>query len=162
MQTVCSELIDDIVEWIGQKWTKSQIKKKLRELKFTPRVMENLISLARLQIRSMYKIDPAEFKGSAIEFYCSVIRGQFDIRYKIMCQERLDKLLGIEHIASEDPNAYADRILSAMAEADGSVTGDMPEEQTVEENYSDIFGGVSVDGLEEHLKDLAVKLNAVE
>lgn len=162
METVCSSIIDNIVEWIGLKHTKSQIKAKLREANknIDIKTIEGLISLARKKIRQLYKIDPLEFKGSAIEFYCSVIRGEHDVRYKILCQERLDKLLGIDQIASEDPNTYADKVLQAMRQADGSVTGNVEDEKAVEENYTDIFCEVRISELPEHLKNLAENLSA--
>ncbi len=45
-----------------------------------------------------------------------------------------------------------------MAEADGSVTGDMPDEKTIEENYKDVFCDLDTNDLPDYLKPLAENL----
>jgi hypothetical protein len=162
MATLDSEVIDLVVEWIGRKYTKGQIKAKLLRMHphLTPRVMEPIITLARKKIRMLYNVDPVEFKGSSIEFYQSVIRSEkAELRHKILCQERLDKLLGLEHLAADDPEVYAERVRAAMQEADCSVTGEETSQEAVAEKHADIFCEISIDDLDPVLREAAVALN---
>ena len=129
------ELIDQVMEWLGQKLRKSHIKIKLREIygDIKIHVIERLITLAKKRIRQVYNVDIEEFKGSSIEFYCSVIRDEtVPVKFKLVAQQQLDKLLGLEHVISEDPADYAEKIQQAMKEMDGTIpdAANEPLEQT--------------------------------
>jgi len=118
------ELIDQVVEWLGMKCRKSHIKAKLREI--YPEVnlptIEKLITLAKKRIIEIFHCDPQEFKGSAVEFYSSIIRDvEVPIKFRIVAQTRLDSLLGLEQVTSDDPQEYASKVQDALREMDGSL-----------------------------------------
>lgn len=121
----CEEVVDQVVEYLGMKMRKSHIKIKLRELlgeEIAINTIEHLISTARKRIVELYQVDVSEFKGSAIEFYSSVIRkDDVPLKYKLVAQQRLDILLGLEHTSLEDPQTYAQRVLDAMKEMNDTV-----------------------------------------
>ena len=118
------ELIDQVAEWLGMKLRKSHIKVKLREVypEIKICVIERLITLAKKRIIEIFHIDPQEFKGSSVEFYSSVIRDtEVPVKFRLVAQQRLDILLGLEHISSDDPNEYASKVQDALREMDGSL-----------------------------------------
>jgi hypothetical protein len=121
----CDLIVDQVVEWIGLKWTKSMIKAELRDWfgdQLSSSLCSRIISHARWKIKELYKIDPAEFKGSSIEFYRSVIRNpKISVQFKLTAQERLDKLLGLENMSFDDPGLYAEKVAKAMEAMDGTV-----------------------------------------
>lgn len=161
MAEVSSDIIDMIVEWIGRKKTKSQIKQEIKKLcpGLTPRNIEPLITLARRKIAQLYNIDPLEYRGSSISFYESVIRSDASLRYKILCQQRLDALFGLEHISTDSPAGYAEKVLAAMKEADGSVTGEAIDQEDIKEKHVDIFAELRLEDLEPELQAVAAKVS---
>jgi len=122
-------VIDAIMERIGKKWTKSMIKRQLRE--WFPGISLNtctfLIGRAKKKIRELYNIDPSEYKGSQISFYEFVIRSKSDLKHKLIAAERLDKLFGLEHVSIKDPSIIAEKIQQALKEMDESVLGSEDE-----------------------------------
>jgi hypothetical protein len=121
---VTDELIDTVMEYIGKQMRKSHIKLKLREdfpdLKI--HVIERLIKLAKQRIIEVYKVNPEHFKGCSIEFYASVLRDPDEgTKYKLIAQQRLDAMLGLENITSEDPTEFAQKVQDAMREMDETV-----------------------------------------
>lgn len=164
---VCDLVIDAVVEWLGKKYRKSQIKLELAEInggkRLDPWVVERIISLARKKIRDIYHIDPIEFKGTSIEFYQSIIRHpKYSIKYKLIAQARIDALLGLEHLSSDDPTVYAAKVTEALKAMDKSVTGEesnqestsqfQSEESSQKEKHDDPFDEVHDEKLTEALK----------
>lgn len=130
------EIIDQVVEWLGRQWKTSQIKRSLREIDPNIKLgtIMTLMKFARQKIRVIYHADPNEFKGKAIEFYASIIRGKYSLKYKLTAQQRLDALLGLEHIQIEDPALYAVKIMQALKQMDDSVQGGENESKSIEVN----------------------------
>lgn len=127
----CEEIVDAVVEMIGRKYHPAQIRRALREIdpNITLKTCNHIIMLARRRILALYQIDPNQFKGEAIEFYSSVIRNdKMSIRYKLVAQERLDKLLGLEHISLDDPKKYITSLNQALREME-SLTGAMKSDR---------------------------------
>lgn len=167
---VCDLIVDAVVEWLGKKYKKSQIKLELAQInggkRVNPWAVERIIHLARKKIRDLYHIDAIEFKGSSIEFYQSVIRSpKAKIRDKLQAQQRIDVLLGLEHLATDDPAVYAEKVKEAMEAMDGSVTGqEVPSQESTsskatekeqeKEQHSDPFEEVHDEKLSEALKDV--------
>jgi hypothetical protein len=124
---VCEEIIDHVVDLLGRRFRKSQIKAALAEINGGERlkgwVSEKIINLARKKIRETYNTDPVEFKGAAIEFYESILRGRYSLRYKLQARQQLDKLLGLENISTDDPSIYTEKVVEALQEMDESVLG---------------------------------------
>jgi len=120
---VSDELVDQVAEWLGMKMRKSHIKAKLREIYPDVKIctMMRLITLAKARIIEVFNVDPNEFKGSSIEFYSAIIRGEFPVKYKLVAQQRLDILLGLENVVTEDPQQFAQKIHDAMKEMDSSL-----------------------------------------
>jgi len=119
------EVVDDVMEYLGMKMRKSHIKQKLREVhpEISTTTIELLITAAKKKIVEVFKCDPQEFKGSAIEFYSSIIRNPKNpLKYRIICQQRLDCLLNLENIETDDPQEFADKIRSALGDIDETVT----------------------------------------
>jgi hypothetical protein len=119
----CMEIVEAVMEWIARRWTKSMIKAELRD--WFPGMSSFacgfIISAARKEIRKRYNIDPAEYKGRQIEFYESIIRSKTKVRDKLSAAERIDKLLGLEHIVNDNPDAVAAKIRAAINEMDSSI-----------------------------------------
>jgi len=121
---ISDELVDQVAEWLGMKMRKSHIKAKLREIYPDVKIctMMRLITLAKARIVEIFNVDPNEFKGSSVEFYCSIIRDlEAPIKYKLVAQQRLDILLGLENVVTEDPQQFAQKIHDAMKEMDSSL-----------------------------------------
>jgi len=133
------EAIDAVVEWIGKKWTKSMIKRELREAfpGIYLKTCNFLIYKARKKIRELYGIDPSFYKGSQISFYESVIRGKSKIRDKLSAAERLDKLFGLEQISTQDVNITIQKVQEALKEMDESVLGSEDKKSGECKNESD-------------------------
>ncbi|GAH46915.1 unnamed protein product, partial [marine sediment metagenome] len=86
---VCDLVVDAVVEWLGKKYKKSQIKLELAQINggkpLNIWTVERIIHLARKKIRDIYHIDAVEFKGSSIEFYSAVIRDpKISVKYKLV------------------------------------------------------------------------------
>ncbi len=168
---LCSEeIIDQVVEWLGRQWKPSMIKRSLREIdpKITLKICMRVIKLARQKIREIYHADPNEFKGQAIEFYASILRSGVSLRYKLTAQQRLDALLGLEHIQTEDPALYAAKILAAMSQMDESVAGpkiivpDGQQDETPDEQEPQDLPSEEQDLTEEELIELDKDLEQVK
>lgn len=165
---VCDLVIDAVVEWLGLKYRKSQIKLELAKINggnpLDFHIVDRIISLAKEKIRDIYHVDAVEYKGSAIEFYQSIIRNpKIKIKYKLQAQQRLDTLLGLEHLATDDPKVYAEKVKEAMQAMDNSVDGIQPQEQkpslkeTEKTERKDPFEEVHDDEITEGLKDVELK-----
>lgn len=126
---ICDLVVDHVMELLGKRYRKSQIKIELakllnngKPLKLT--VVNKLINLARKKIRELYKIDSTEYMGCSIEFYSSILRDErASLKYKLTANENLDKLLGLENISNEDPEEYASKLREAMKIMDGTIQG---------------------------------------
>lgn len=129
---VSEELVDQVVEYLGQRMRKSHIKAKLREIHPDVKIctVERLITLAKEKIMKLYQVDAEEFKGCSIEFYSMVIRDQkAPLKYRILCQQQLDRLLRLDEVVSEDPQGFAERVQEALKEMDGTIA-DKPLDTT--------------------------------
>lgn len=132
---ICDLVIDAVCEWLGLKYRKSQIKLELAQLNggkpLDIWVFNKIVHAARTKIRNIYHIDAIEYKGSSIEFYELVIRDpEIAIKYKLVAQQRLDTLLGLEHLATDDPIIYAEKVAEALKAMDNTVDGIVKDEQT--------------------------------
>ena len=120
------ELIDAVMDMIARKWTKSMIKRELRD--YFPNIIQStvfyLIRAARKRIRERYNIDPEEFKGEQIESYKLIIRTKNKTADVLKALERLDKLAGCENLVTEDLQHRAQQILEFKRQAQATVGGD--------------------------------------
>lgn len=63
----------------------------------SPRHMEVYISEARSRLREQVGVPVEELRGAAYALYCSVLQNEkATINQKLLAQERIDKLLGLE------------------------------------------------------------------
>lgn len=132
---ICDLIIDHVVELLGRRYRKSEIKMELAKINggnpLNFRIVNTIISKAKAKIRTMYGIDPVEFKGLSVEFYQSIIRNEKSaLRSKIRCCENLDRLLGLEHLTADDPTALASKIAEAIKAMDETVQGKDPNDQS--------------------------------
>ena len=116
-------LVDAVMEWYAMRWTKSQIKRQLREefSDITVRAIESLLTMARRKIRELYGINPQEYKGRQIAFYEAIIRRKNKTRDKLTAAERLDKLFGLENVQGGDPATQAREIRKQIAEMEATM-----------------------------------------
>lgn len=153
---VCDEIVDYVVDLIGRRFRKSQIKSCLAKINGGKRVKswvaEKIIGLARQRIREIYKTDPVEFKGAAIEFYESILRGKYSLKYKLQARLQLDKLLGLENISTDDPNIYAEKVAEALQEMDETILGESEPKSREEPRKEPIPQETSYDEDEEAVK----------
>lgn len=121
----CEEIVDAVMDMIAKRWTKSMIKRELRE--YFPGLSATscqwIITQAKRKICKIYNIDPQEYKGKQIAFYELVLRSKEKIKDKLAAAERLDKLLGLEHISIEDPLLMAEKIIAFKKQAEKTVGG---------------------------------------
>ncbi len=110
------EVIDQVCDWIAQKWTRSMIAFKLREMldpDVTGNTVKFVIKVAKARIVKRYRISPEEFKGEQIAWYELVMRGihkasPYDkgvpakMCDRLRAAERLDALLNLENMADDD------------------------------------------------------------
>lgn len=145
-------LVDQVVEWIALKWTKAMMKDYLRkyvDVNLKNHTVVHLIKLANKQIRELYGIDPAEYKGRQIAFYEAVIRGRLPghktggvpskVKDKLVAAERLDKLYGLEQISNIDPAQLAEQVIAFKRQAEqtvGNGGGDKPINQSNQPSQS--------------------------
>ena len=125
-------VIDQVVEYLAMKWTKTQIFNHLRgtfpDLK--RRTVRALIRKAGKDIMARYGINPEEYKGEQIAFYEYVIRGRsYDrkdgckstVKERLVAAERLDKLFNLENIVNSDPADKAAQIMEFIKQARATV-----------------------------------------
>lgn len=121
----CEEIVDAVMDMIAKRWTKSMIKRELRD--YFPGLSQGsaqwIITQAKRKICKIYNIDPQEYKGRQIAFYELILRGKDKTRDKLTAAERLDKLLGLEHISIEDPAEMAKKIVEFKRQAEKTVGG---------------------------------------
>lgn len=121
----CEEIVDAVMDMIAKRWTKSMIKRELRE--WFPGLSASsaqwIITQAKRKICKIYNIDPKEYKGKQIAFYELILRGGDKTHDKLAAAERLDKLLGLEHITIEDPALMAAKIIEFKRQAEKTVGG---------------------------------------
>jgi len=168
---VCDLVVDAVVEWLGMKYRKSQIKAELTEINggvpLNIWTFNAIVKAAKKKIRDIYHVDAVESKGSSIEFYSAIIRNpKTAIKYKLVAQQRLDTLLGLEHLATDDPKIYAEKVAEAMKEMDASVDGTTKEDKEVvskseDETHDDPFDGVNDSKLAESLKDVELSTDGL-
>lgn len=121
----CLEIVEACMEWIARRWTKSMIKRQLREYfpGLSASSCQYVITRAKQEIYKRFGIDPKDYKGLQISFYEAVIRGDAKVRDKLTAAERLDKLFGLETLVSEDPGNIAAKIIEFKKEAANTVGG---------------------------------------
>lgn len=128
----CAEVVDEVMEWIALRWTTSMIKRELRDWfpNLSGVACSFIISAAKKKIRVKYNVDPSEYKGRQIGFYEAVMRSRAKVRDKLSAAERIDKLLGLENVASENPQDIAEMIIKFKNEAKKTVgnSGDVRSE----------------------------------
>ena len=127
---VCDLVVDYVVELLGRRYRKSQIKielaRKINGGKALDIYAFNLIlKTAKQKIRNLYGIDPLEAKGRAIEFLELIIRDdKASLNYKLKAHEDLVDLLGLNTIGTEDPTVYAAKVAEALREMDNTILGE--------------------------------------
>lgn len=125
-------LIDQICEWLAQKWTRGMITWKLRDTldkNLKTRVIKSLIKDAKKRIMERYHIPVEEYKGEHIAFYEFIMRGKsFDkngaqakMCDRLRAAERLDALLNLENITNDDPAEQAKKIHAFLRAAEATV-----------------------------------------
>jgi hypothetical protein len=130
---VCDLVIDYVVELLGRRYRKSQIRLALaKEINggkpLDIWVFNHLMKKAKQKIRSLYGIDPLEYKGQAIEWLESQLRDDnVALKYKLRVHEQLLDLLGLKHISTDDPSVYAEKVAEALRAMDDSVQGNNPD-----------------------------------
>lgn len=146
----CIEIVEAAMEWIALRWSKSQMKRELRDWfpGLSGMTCDFIFSAAKKEIRKRYNIDPDEYKGKAIAFYEYVIRGDSKMRDKLTAAERLDKLYGLEQLQHEDADTTARKIREALIQIEDQIEG-VPDD--VKQNYKpegegEINAGTNTDG----------------
>lgn len=142
----CIEIVEAVMEWIALRWSKSQMKRELREWfpGLSGMTCDFIFSAAKKEIRRRYGINPDEYRGKAIAFYEYVIRGESKMRDKLTAAERLDKLYGLEQLQHEDANTTARKIRDALSQLDNQVIKEKPDgeaKNSVHEGDSEINAG---------------------
>lgn len=117
------DVIDEVMEWIGRKWTTGMIKMSMREVWPGIKVstIHAIIARARKKICKLYNIDPNEYKGSQISFYEAIIRSKAKTHDKLKAAERLDALFGLENVSGVDPADLAAKIRQFRQEMDTTI-----------------------------------------
>lgn len=162
---ICDLVVDAVVEWLGMKYRKSQIKAELAEINggkpLNIWTFNAIVRAAKIKLRDIYHVDAVESKGSSIEFYSAIIRKpKIAIKYKLIAQQRLDTLLGLENLATDDPKIYAEKVAEAMKAMDATVDGTAKEDsenissKSKDETHNDPFEGVNDSELAENLKNI--------
>jgi len=142
------ELIDAVMEYIARKWTKSMIRRELREWfeDITLQTCNYLIGAAYRKIRDRYHIDPDQYKGQQVAFYESLIRDKHvKAADQLKAAERLDKLLGLENISSIDPAELINKILDFKQQAIENTTGGIDDGGNTDEGNNEIKAETSGD-----------------
>lgn len=125
-------LVDVICSMLAKRWWKSQIAAAVYPLLEKAgygrnhRVLTSLITKAKERFRESAGKSRDEARQEAIQFYEDVIRDeQVDARTKIMAQERLDKLLGLEpkHDRDQDADQMASEIRKALKALEDAYDG---------------------------------------
>lgn len=129
--TMLNGPIVDEVEWcLCRRYRKSAIKEHLKVAlaldKLTPSIVEALIKRARENIRERGLQGPESAKGTALEFYESVIRDEKSkYKDKIAAQKEIDLIHGYKGLGIvTTPEEAARRIREFLAAANNSVGGE--------------------------------------
>lgn len=129
------EIVDFVMELLGRRYKKGEIKNKIRE-KIAPDIsvpaLEALITAAKKRIRENYRIDPMEYKGYLIEELERFLRNdKTSIKLRLKTIHELAELLGLRAIAeTETPLEYAKKVAEAIKQMDASVDGTLIEGDT--------------------------------
>ena len=145
-------LIDQVCDWIGQKWTESMIAFKLRE-KLDPGLkrstVKHMVKQAKTRIMQRYHISPEDYKGEQIAWYEYVQRGKSFTGYgdgapakmcdRLRAAERLDALLNLENISNDDPAEQAKKIHAFLRAAEATVSqeDEKPDKPIANEEQGD-------------------------
>ncbi|KKN75709.1 hypothetical protein LCGC14_0378120 [marine sediment metagenome] len=127
-----NDLIDQVCDWIAQKWSLSMIKFKLRETldkEIKDTTVKYLIKIAKNRIVKRYHIPIEEFKGEHIAWLEAVMRGRSYSKEGLpakMCDrlraaENLCALLNLENVTNDDPAEQAKKIHAFLRAAEATV-----------------------------------------
>lgn len=123
----CPEVVEMVMECLGRRYKKSQIKAELRKIipNLSRQACEKVIAAARKQIREKFKLDPQEYRGYLIEELERLLRNdRTPTKFRLKTIHELVLLLGLDHIAeTEAPEAYAEKVKEAMRAMDASIDG---------------------------------------
>ena len=146
-------VVDQVAEYLAQKWTKSQIFNKLRKTfpDVKRRTVRALIRAAGKDIMARYGINPEEYKGAQIAFYEYVLRGtSFDnegckstVKERLVAAERLDKLFNLENIVNSDPAERAAQIIEFIKQAKQTVGSGVDPSKPVKDKDDDAHDEIS-------------------
>jgi hypothetical protein len=138
-------LIDQVCDWIAQKWTTSMVAFQLREMLKDPELksstVKNLIKSARARIVERYHIPVEEYKGEQIAWYELVMRGYHKsgefgngvpakMCDRLRAAERLDALLNLENVTNDDPAEQAKKIHEFLRAAEATVGQETDKESS--------------------------------
>jgi hypothetical protein len=110
---------------------KSQIKRALRKQygDLDHRTIERYLARAREQILLAIHAEKVHQRAYAFALYCSVLADpKASVRDRIAAQERIDKLLGLEEKAPDDPTHLLEKLGIDPAEVRPVAPGDVPPE----------------------------------
>ena len=125
-------LIDQVCDWLAQRWTRSMIAHRLREdldPKLSSNTVKFIIKKAKARIVKRYGIPVEEFKGDVIAFWEWVMRGRSfskDGAHAKMCDriravENLTTLMNLENVSNDDPAEQAKKIHAFLRAAEATV-----------------------------------------
>lgn len=140
-------VIDQVCDWIAQKWTDSMIAFKLRETldkELKQQTIKFVIKTARKRIVERYQISPEEFKGEHIAWLEFVMRGKSHSKDgapakmgdRLRAGESLAALLNLENVTNEDPAKQAKKIHAFLRAAEATVGQDANKKQDTSEEQN--------------------------
>ena len=98
-EPILSELVDLVVEMMGKRYNKGDIKRVIYEVNdghIKTSNVERIFQLARVKIRQTIDLDMEEHLSESIEFYRSIIRDDtVPVQTRVDAQEKLNNMLGV-------------------------------------------------------------------
>lgn len=131
---LAQETVDLVAHMLAYRWPKGRIFKTCYEILKTDnfRVVTGIVSKAKAQLRELANKPRVDARAEALAFYEHLIADDdVDPRTKIVAQERLDKLLGLESkhdgaADAEDTAAAVRKALTALEAAYATSQGSEP------------------------------------
>ena len=135
------DLIDQVVDWLAQRWTRTNIAFKLREIldkDIKSNTVKYIIKQAKERIVKRYHVPVEEFKGIHIAWLESVMRGRSFSKEGLptkMCDrlragENLASLLNLENVSNDDPAEQAKQIHAFLRAAEATVGQDTDKDKS--------------------------------
>ena len=122
-----SEIVDFVCDLLGQRFTKCQIKTKIREKiaeDISLPALEALITTAKRWITERYKIDASMYRGFLVAELERLLRLKIKTKERIKVIHELADLLGLRSIGDiEAPADVARKIREAINAMDKTIQG---------------------------------------